>query len=69
MNMEEFNAKANLELISESKLLFLVEKLGESELGRSSALWSLIFNPNSCAGRGLEAMVAKAWPLLAFSGS
>lgn len=69
MNREEFRAKANLELISESKLLFLVEKPGEPELGRSSVLWSLVFNPNPCAGRVLGAMVAKAWPSLAFSGS
>ena len=30
MNRKDVRAKANLELISEAKLLFLVEKLGES---------------------------------------
>lgn len=45
MNREEFRAKANLELISESKLLFLVEKPGESELGKFSGPWFSTLTP------------------------
>lgn len=53
MNREDFRATAKLELISESKLLFLVEKPGESELGKYCTFWSLVFNSNLCESRGL----------------